>query len=234
MITRIYLLRDPRDQAVRYVGATRKKLSTRLRHHIASASTALEYNKAPRYAWLRELIAESLRPDIEELEVVDENDKATAEQRWIDHYHQLGCDLLNRKPGGGGPSTSVTRRPWTADQRKRASEETARRYREDPALRKRVSEGTRTAMVEFLSENGEEYGRKISAAVRRRYEDPEARRKTGERTKEMWANRTPEERAHHTEAMRAAVAREPRVKCPSCDMVSRPANITRHRKARGH
>jgi hypothetical protein len=228
--TTIYALLDPRDESVRYVGATRKRLSQRLRHHEQSRHAA--HNTAPRYEWLRDLAAAGLRPRIQELEVVPELRKAEAEQRWIEHYRGLGSDLLNVKRGGGGPSSSAVRQRWTPEQRAHASATKTRLIRDDPGIRERIAAGTREGMAEFFAANREEFSEKVSAGLRRRYEDPEQRRKTGEASRQSWES--DEMRERHSASMRAAVAREQRVKCPSCDMVSRPANIARHRRARGH
>lgn len=232
VMTTIYALKDPRDDSVRYVGATRKKLHARLRDHEFSI-TRIE-NKAPRYEWLRQLSAAGLRPLIEQLEVVPEAQMAEAEERWITRHRKCGCDLLNVKRGGGGPKSTSIRNPWTTEQREAHAARMRKRYEEDPELNERVARGTREGMARFLNENGTEYGQRMSASLRRRYKDPAERQKTSAASSRMWSDASIEMRERHSASMRAAVAREQRVKCPSCDMVSRPANIARHRKAKNH
>lgn len=228
----IYLLRDPRTQAIRYVGATRKTLAKRLRDHEFSAYR--EANVAPRFDWLRELAAANVRPEIEQLAIVDEAERGIAEQYWIDHYREAGCDLLNRKPGGGGPLSTSTRSPWSAEQRARASAVVAAKYRNDPDLRRRVSQGTQAAMAAYLAAHGDAYRAKVSAGLKRRYESQEAHDVTAAAGKRRWETATDEQRENHRRKAREAVAREQRVKCPSCNMVSRPAGIACHRRASGH
>lgn len=95
--TTIYALIDPRDSQARYVGKTVQKISVRLAAHICHAKIA--HTKCAR--WICGLIDAGLRPDIQELEVVDD-DWQSAEQFWIAYFRYIGCELTNHTAGGDG------------------------------------------------------------------------------------------------------------------------------------
>jgi predicted GIY-YIG superfamily endonuclease len=88
----IYVLIDPRDDRVKYVGQTRDPKS-RMWNHIS--------NRA-RLPFVQELYTEGLRPRLTvvqqcALEIADER-----EAWWIQHYRTLGEPLVNRTNGGRG------------------------------------------------------------------------------------------------------------------------------------
>lgn len=119
----IYLLRDPRDGRVRYVGATSNRLAKRLQLHvILSAKTTTRCA-----AWIRELTAARMAPSIEEILVAD--DWQTAERAAIAGLRAAGADLLNMADGGMGVSGC---RPSDATREKRSATLKAR-YANDPA-----------------------------------------------------------------------------------------------------
>ncbi len=92
----IYVLKDPRDLMVRYVGQTVQKLVVRLRKHLTDPCVCYRTN------WLNQLKLAGLVPLIECVEIVPENQWSEAERRWIKHFKQLGCSLVNGTDGGGG------------------------------------------------------------------------------------------------------------------------------------
>ncbi len=92
----IYVLRDPRDGAVRYVGATGCTLLGRLYRHVYS-----RIYDCRRSRWIAELYDEGLRPLIEQV-AEPTLDWEAAEAHWIKHYTDLGCDLVNGTRGGLG------------------------------------------------------------------------------------------------------------------------------------
>jgi hypothetical protein len=98
-LTRIYVLRDPRDGEVRYVGKTVFPLDARLARHVHDAKSG----KIKRHIcfWIRELLIEAV-PEIVLLEIAD-TDWAERERFWIDHYRGLGARLTNHADGGQGP-----------------------------------------------------------------------------------------------------------------------------------
>ena len=82
----IYKLLDPRTQEVKYVGRT-KSPATRLSSHINGG----------HLGWVRDLKSEGVKPIMECIEWVDEDDAADRETFWIQSLKTSGCDLVNRQ-----------------------------------------------------------------------------------------------------------------------------------------
>jgi GIY-YIG catalytic domain len=99
----VYLLLDPRNHEVKYVGCTKRKLSTRLTSHIGAARTD---PVAPRLMreWILNLLSLDLRPVIVVIQRCSTQTAATtAERFWIDHFRAHG-HLLNVVHTGSSPS----------------------------------------------------------------------------------------------------------------------------------
>jgi hypothetical protein len=92
----IYTLRDPRTNAIRYVGATTQTLRKRLSGHVRKLS-----RDTPKCAWIRELLACGLEPSIEAVETGFGN-WDEAERLWIQRCKDEGCLLTNTTIGGNG------------------------------------------------------------------------------------------------------------------------------------
>lgn len=75
----VYALIDPRDEAVRYVGQAHR-LGQRLASHVSRAKRHQGRDMLPVSVWIRELVAEGLKP---RLEVLDPEPDDYAEARWI-------------------------------------------------------------------------------------------------------------------------------------------------------
>lgn len=105
----IYVLIDPRDGAVFYVGKTESPLKVRFRCHICDA-LAGRSSAAPV---IRAIVAASLKPVIRSIETIEDGEWATAERRWIKHYRSLGL-LCNRAKGGQGVSGVLRTPEWRA------------------------------------------------------------------------------------------------------------------------
>jgi GIY-YIG catalytic domain-containing protein len=89
----IYVLIDPRDNRVRYVGASVKP-HKRLNLAIA---------KAEKRTWFLELESLNLRPTLQIIETVNDDDSWTARERyWISYYRSMYNDLTNVSDGGPG------------------------------------------------------------------------------------------------------------------------------------
>jgi hypothetical protein len=92
----IYLLRDPRDKSVRYVGRTIDP-ERRYRRHLFDRCRG-SYVRA-RWEWITELRSIKLRPEIEIIETlsapIPEAAISEREFRWIFHFFQQGANLTN-------------------------------------------------------------------------------------------------------------------------------------------
>ncbi len=124
--TVIYVLRDPLNDNVRYVGRTTLKLTDRLSAHFRDRS------KCHRTSWLKSLRSMGLTPKIEELEKCSIDESSSFEIRWIKHFRELGCNLVNGTDGGEGMlnpsaetrskiSSSLKGRPKSKEHAKRIS-----------------------------------------------------------------------------------------------------------------
>ena len=102
----IYTLEDPRSGDVRYVGVTHQKMRVRYAQHLELA------RKSPRYHlanWVRSLLANGVQPLMVPVEVGSGEGWGEAETKWIKHFRELHCDLVNATNGGEGcPGHSVS------------------------------------------------------------------------------------------------------------------------------
>lgn len=143
----IYGLIDPRDGQLRYVGKSTNGLE-RPRHH--SYPSVLLVEKTYKANWLRQLLAEGLKPDIEVLEVHETAESLSeAEQHFIAYFRFVGCRLTNLTIGGDG---CVGRIPTIEHREKISKANRGRKY-------------------------GPETLKKMSDAARRQFSSPEARRR---------------------------------------------------------
>jgi len=147
----IYGLIDPRDNQMRYVGAT-KNIYKRLSRHMAGNKSNVD-----RVSWLESLKSENLVPSVFDIDEVDEREWEEAERFWIEYYQHLGMPLLNRATGG----RTGTRMSKSA--RKALSESTKRRY-ENPEER----EKTRLSQPQLGKPLSKEHKRRLSQSLKGR------------------------------------------------------------------
>lgn len=93
---KIYVLRDPRNGDIRYVGKTIQKLTNRLRSHLN------DYKKYKSYKvnWLKQLSELNLKPTIELIIEVPLEEWEYWEINFIKYYTEIGYDLTNLTDGG--------------------------------------------------------------------------------------------------------------------------------------
>ena len=97
----IYILRDPRDNRVRYVGKA-NDIAQRMKQHLHCAR---HHHKTHRDNWIRSLLLAGHKPTADILEEVSVDGWADAERHWIAHYLAMGMPLTNMTSGGeAGPS----------------------------------------------------------------------------------------------------------------------------------
>lgn len=94
---KVYAMSDPRTNEVRYVGITANTLPKRRSLHVYRAKRSDRND--PVCLWIRELIADGLRPNIFLLE---ETDDPLREHWWIAYFRSFGSSLTNGNGGGLG------------------------------------------------------------------------------------------------------------------------------------
>lgn len=169
MRTTLYALVDPRlPLRVRYVGKTTSALGARLSGHINKARCTKTPNH--RFSWIRSLLAAGVRPQIEELEVV-EGDGSSAEVQMIALCRMMSIEITNHTAGGEGAPGLV----HTDEARARMSR--ARRGVPSPNKGTRMPETTRAKISAKLRgrTQTEEANEKRSKALKGRSFSPEHR-----------------------------------------------------------
>lgn len=97
-MVKIYVLIDPRNNEIRYVGQTHRDLKTRFREHIIKKDTLNTHCKK----WINQLLKLDLYPIMELLEEVPKEDWAIQERYWISQFKCWGFNLTNLSIGGEG------------------------------------------------------------------------------------------------------------------------------------
>ena len=106
----IYQLKNPMTDNIRYVGKTVQSLDSRLKKHIEESNQGLKTYKCN---WIRKLLKENIIPDIETIEITDENMWKEREKYWIANYKKRGYNLTNSTNGGeDGWSQRKNKIPW--------------------------------------------------------------------------------------------------------------------------
>lgn len=98
----IYAMYDPRDDVTfRYVGYTGESLQARLWRHISCVRHGEDFHKS---RWIRQLLAEDIRPVMHLLEEVEPDPAVWVprERYWIARLRELGHPLTNSTEGGEG------------------------------------------------------------------------------------------------------------------------------------
>lgn len=154
----IYVLTDPRSGDIRYVGVTCKRIANRLWHHENLASKG---GGSRCGAWIRELHALNLRPDMRAIEIEVSRDR---EIYWIDRLKRDGCKLLNATNGGGGTPGYK----HSEEVRRKILERNIGRVH-SPETRAAISaalKGTRATLRSIINQRKAKKGKKKSAETR--------------------------------------------------------------------
>lgn len=97
-MVKIYVLIDPRNNEIRYVGQTHRTLKERYWEHVGTSRRGNNYCRN----WINLLIKSELYPIIELVEEVDESDWVFWEKYWIAQFKCWGFNLTNLSIGGEG------------------------------------------------------------------------------------------------------------------------------------
>lgn len=84
----VYVLVDPRDHEVRYVGTTNRPRRRLNDHRTHPSSQGV-------LGWVQDLREEDLKPLMEVLQRIPADDRREREQLWIARFYRWGADLLN-------------------------------------------------------------------------------------------------------------------------------------------
>jgi hypothetical protein len=103
----IYVLIDPRDHEIRYVGQTSRTLPQRLAEHCRGNGGG---GSVIKRSWFDELERYGLAPECRAVQVLPISAWGSAERYWISHFRAIGCALLNRANGQSNDARS--RRDW--------------------------------------------------------------------------------------------------------------------------
>lgn len=100
---KVYVLKDPTTNEIRYVGVTSQSLNQRLSQHINAAKN----HQRHVCNWIKSLLDQGLRPIIEQIDDVE--DWEEKERYYIKYYRDQGCNLTNTQEGGSGVVTADMR-----------------------------------------------------------------------------------------------------------------------------
>lgn len=106
----LYLLKDPTNGDIKYIGYTKNSLSQRLEEHIYEGKRCvLDGKKRYHYYkafWVRSLLLKNLIPIIELIKTESDINKIKqSEILFIKKFKDLGYKLTNLTPGGDGNSS---------------------------------------------------------------------------------------------------------------------------------
>ncbi|ACC71065.1 GIY-YIG nuclease family protein [Paraburkholderia phymatum] len=197
--TKIYVLRDPRTHAVRYVGKTVQSLARRLNAHVHRSDA----KKTHRDCWIAGLRMAGLIPVIECVATAGA-DWAECEQFWIAHYRAAGCDLTNQTDGGEGTPGIEVKDSVRVEMSRRQIAKMTPEYRKQ--LSEKVKSGwTPERRAEWAAKMAERQTPEERARRSAQQNAPEMLARQREKQKEVW---TPERRAARAAQVKAQMTPE--------------------------
>ncbi len=103
--TNIYVLVDPRDCSIFYIGKTVKSIEKRLKQHLHPVSLKKLSKKNNK---IKSLLSKGLTPTIEILDIVENKDWIFWEKYWISQFKTWGFTLTNQTEGGDGVNNGTS------------------------------------------------------------------------------------------------------------------------------
>ncbi len=105
----VYGLFDPRMGALRYIGKTVRSVASRLSQHLAESKKRERNHKSN---WIRSLLVLGLKPEVDVLEDVPDDQLSEVECFWIQYFRGIGAVLTNATDGGEGALGWVPSESW--------------------------------------------------------------------------------------------------------------------------
>lgn len=220
----IYYLRDPRDNAVRYIGYTCEP-SKRLRGHVNRATSGDTTHKS---RWLQLLLRQGLEPQMDLIECCTEAEVQSKEVEHIALGRKLGWRLTNATDGGEGIlnasletrakiSRSRIGKPLSPETRAKMSSSRTGVPRGPckPETRDKIRLALSNPSNEFrerqrIAQTGRPVAQstrdKLSLAGRRKHSEESVRKRSDKNRGQI---RTPEQRARMSEAAKLRQLRTP-------------------------
>lgn len=146
----IYILKDPLSGDVKYCGKT-NNIKVRLAGHLKDR----RYNKE-KYQWIFDIKSKGLKPILEVIDIVDDDNWDFWEKYWISQLKTWGFNLFNKTDGG---EYSVTGFKHTDETKKKISELQLGRILNDE-WRKNISLGR--IGIKFSDKHRENISKSIS------------------------------------------------------------------------
>lgn len=106
---KIYGLKDPNTNEIKYIGKTELTLKKRLYYHIWSLKKCSNKHKIN---WFKKLLKENKKPIIFLIEEVDFDLWKDREKFWISEMRKEGCKLVNYADGGEGYTSEWLKKLW--------------------------------------------------------------------------------------------------------------------------
>lgn len=112
----IYILIDPTQNKLRYVGKT-TDTNRRFRRHLNERFISDTHKDK----WIRKLMDSGYKPQMEIIDKVPDNDWEYWEKFYIQYFKYIGCELTNSTKGGDQPPSTKGRK-HTLESRKKMSD----------------------------------------------------------------------------------------------------------------
>lgn len=165
----IYELTDPRTGEPRYIGKT-NNVSIRLSNHLKPKALSV---KTKKNSWIKSLLKLNLKPVLNIIDEVDENNWEFWERHYISLYKSWGFRLTNGTNGGdSGPSHEGKKR---SEETKRKMSESIKKSR-TPELKKQIKQ-IKIQNGTWGKKFSEESKQKLSLSLKGKIHSEETKRK---------------------------------------------------------
>ena len=203
----IYVLKNPRTRAVKYVGWTSRTPEARLYAHIYY-SVALHRTRA--HQWVLSLVSIGLDPLIDVIDSGTGTAFKDAERHWIAFYRAQGCDLVNGTDGGDGPPPGMMTPELRRAKAIKAMASRTPEARSEAARQSRMSltpEQRRANIDKVNAVRTGEQRRKSAQLAKANYSPARRKEATRRAGLALQAGLTPEQRSARDQAFRNMISK---------------------------